>query len=199
MDVSPSGSGTVEVNNSIPSSYPLSVSAFSNGMSVQLKAITAHGYVFDGWAGDVADPHSATTIVIMDSAKAVFAKFSQIIPTLGIRVNGRGSTTPLVGDHSYVEGTKVSIAAVPDTGWRFDGWAGDVADPNSATTIVIMDSAKTVAANFSQVIHTLGISINGRGSTTPLVGDHSYGEGTRVSIAGVPEYPAGGLMAGLVT
>jgi hypothetical protein len=42
-----------------------------------------------------------------------------------------------------------SIGATSD--WRFDGWTGDVADPDSASTTVTMDSDKMVTANFALV------------------------------------------------
>jgi uncharacterized repeat protein (TIGR02543 family) len=43
----------------------------------------------------------------------------------------------------------VSIKATPADGWRFEGWTGDVADPDSPNTSVTVDSDKTVTARFS--------------------------------------------------
>jgi hypothetical protein len=68
--------------------------------------------------------------------------------TLTMAVNGWGSTSPAVGSHSYPLGTVVTITAVPDRGWRFVNWTGDVADPNSPSTNVTMNTDKTVTANF---------------------------------------------------
>jgi hypothetical protein len=87
----------------------------------------------------------------MDSDKTVTANFSQISYTLSMEVDGNGSTTPAVGDHTYLDGTVVNITATPDSGWEFDSWSGDVADPDDATTTVTMDSDKTVTANFVEV------------------------------------------------
>ena len=53
--------------------------------------------------------------------------------------------------HEYTEGTSVSIIAIPDNGWQFDSWTGDVADPSSATTTLTMNSDHTITANFSQI------------------------------------------------
>jgi hypothetical protein len=69
-----------------------------------------------------------------------------------MQIQGSGSTTPPVGDRIYGEGTMVSITAIPDEGWQFDSWTGDVAYPDSATTVVAIESDKTVAANFSKVM-----------------------------------------------
>ena len=149
MDVEPGGGGTIEVEQTAPSSYPSTLS-FSDGASVRVEAVPAPGYRFDNWGGDLSGNTNPATIVI-DCNKEITASFSRIIHTLTIQVNGSGSITPGVGTHSYSEGTVVSITATPDAGWQFDNWIGDVADPGSATTTAIMDSDKTFTANFSQV------------------------------------------------
>ena len=151
MDVSPSGSGIVEVNETTPSSYP-SASTFSNGTSVQLRAVSAPDYVFGNWSGDLSGTTNPAATVI-DCNKKITANFLRIMhTTLTIEVNGSGSTSPVVGNHSYEEGTAVGIIANPDIGWQFDSWAGDVAGPDSPNTIVVMDSAKTITANFSKTM-----------------------------------------------
>jgi uncharacterized repeat protein (TIGR02543 family) len=149
VDVSPSGSGTVEVNETTPSSYP-STSTFSSGTSVQVRAVSAAGYRFDNWSGDLSGTTNPTAIVISCN-KTVTANFSQIMHTLTIQLSGSGSTTPERGIHSYSEGTIVNIIANADSGWQFDSWTGDVADPYSANTTVTIDSDKIATANFSQV------------------------------------------------
>jgi len=69
-------------------------------------------------------------------------------------VNGNGSITPPVGSHTYDAGSVVDISATADSGWRFDHWSGNVADPSSSSTTVTMDSDKTVTAYFVQVSGT---------------------------------------------
>ena len=68
--------------------------------------------------------------------------------TLTMVVMGSGQTIPPVGAHAQLEGSMVDIRAIPDEGWKFYGWIGDVADPNSAATWIIMDGDKTVTAKF---------------------------------------------------
>jgi hypothetical protein len=119
---------------------------------VGITATPDSGWQFVNWTGDVADPNSASTIVIIDSDRTATANFTQLlIRSLTTAVNGKGSTTPAVGDHSYAEGTEVGITATPDSGWQFVSWTGDVVDPNSPSTAAAMDSDKTVTANFIQV------------------------------------------------
>jgi hypothetical protein len=117
------------------------------GTVVDITATPAAGWEFDSWSGDVANPNSATTTVTMDSDKTVTANFIQVF-TLTMAKVGSGTTDPAVGDHTCLDGTVVNITATPDSGWEFDSWSGDVANPNSATTTVTMDAAQTVTANF---------------------------------------------------
>ena len=91
---------------------------------------------------------------MMDCSKKITASFSRTMNTLTMRVDGNGSTTPAAGNNSYEEGTVISITATPESGWRFNGWTGDVAEPDIAITTVTIDSNKAVTASFSRVIFT---------------------------------------------
>lgn len=122
------------------------------GTEVGIRATPDAGWQFDSWTGDAANTNSVSTTATMDSDKTATANFTQL-PThiLTMAVNGNGSTISAVGDHSYAEGTVIPISATPDSGWQFDSWTGDVVNPNSATTAIILNADKTVTANFSQV------------------------------------------------
>lgn len=149
MDVSPSGSGTIEVNQTAQTSYPADLT-FANGESVSLKAVPNPNYEFASWEGSLSGTDNPITVII-DCDKNIAATFSQGNHVLTIDVNGSGSTNPTSGSYSYPKGTEVTITASPDSGWHFDSWTGDVAEPESNTTVLTMDSSKTVTANFSQV------------------------------------------------
>ena len=107
--------------------------------------------------------------------------------TLSMATNGGGSTTPAVGHHLYPADTVVNISATPDAGWQFVNWSGEVADPDSASTTVAVNTNKTVTANFNQITYTLTMAVNGGGSTIPAVGTHPYPVGTVVNITATPD------------
>ena len=126
---------------------------------VALTAYAGAGYEFDHWSGDVADPNSASTTVTMDGDKTVTAHFT-LLPTtyeltMAVDPTEGGTTDPAVGVHAYPEDEVVDITAIPNAGYQFDNWTGDVADPNSASTTVTMDGDKTVTAHFSLLIAPL--------------------------------------------
>lgn len=79
--------------------------------------------------------------------------------TLDISSNSGGSvTTPGEGSFQFVDGSLVMIKAVPDKYWYFVGWTGTgvdarkVADPNAASTKVIVDADYTLQANFAKEV-----------------------------------------------
>ena len=64
-------------------------------------------------------------------------------PTAGGTVN---TNPPLAG--RFEEGQKVTLTALPATGWKFDSWSGDVSG-TSASTEITMDKNKSVTAKFA--------------------------------------------------
>ncbi|MDY6834862.1 MAG: SBBP repeat-containing protein [Chloroflexota bacterium] len=153
---------------------------------VNLTAEPADGWQFVSWTGNVADTASPNTTIILSSDQAVVANFVQVTRTLSMAVNGNGTVTPDVGEHDYNDNEVVSISANPAEGWLFDGWTGDVADPNSSSTTITMDDSYAVIANFSQSIHTLTIVIDGRGITNPGAGEYTYAHKEGVELSANP-------------
>ncbi|MCD4766401.1 MAG: hypothetical protein K8R34_07810, partial [Methanosarcinales archaeon] len=133
---------------------------YDEGTVVTLTATPDAGYRVYAWTGTDDDALTENNnTVTMNGPKTVTVEFELIPGTqyaLTMAVSGNGSTIPSVGDHNYAEGEVITISAVPDSGWQFDIWNGDVADPNLATTTVNMDTDKTVTATFTEsgVIYT---------------------------------------------
>ena len=76
VDVSPwGGGGDIEVNGTVPSSYPNSYT-FAQGASVDLRAVPAPGYEFDHWGGALSNSENPTTISVA-SATEVTAHFTK--------------------------------------------------------------------------------------------------------------------------
>jgi len=94
---------------------------------------------------DTANP----VTINMTCPKNITANFSPIMHNLEIKINGKGSTNPPTGNHSYAEGEIVTIVATPDDGWRFSHWTGEVNDKKAATTKVNVDASKSITANFT--------------------------------------------------
>ncbi len=132
-----SGQGTITPE---PGSY-----TYFEGDVVSISATPADGWRFVNWTGGVASSTSASTTVTMNTDKTVTANFSPRDSfALTILVEGSGTTNPAAGTHTYARDAVVAVTAIPATGFKFDGWVGDVASPGSAATTVTVSTDKTL-------------------------------------------------------
>jgi len=148
VSVDPGTAGTVAINDVAARGYPF-LQTFQQNATVKLEAEPAQGYRFAGWSGDISCSDNPTSFQLSSSVR-VTAVFLPVTHTITVAVSGSGSTTPEIGGHTYNEGSLVELTASADKGWKFDGWTGDVVDHASISTKVVMDSDKTVTANFAR-------------------------------------------------
>ena len=102
--------------------------------------------------------------------------------TIGTQVLGSGTVAAMPDQTSYDTGTLVQLTASPATGWHFVGWSGDASGSDDPLAIV-MDSDKTVTANFAIDTFTLTYAAGPNGSvsgTTPQTVSYG-GSGTPVT------------------
>lgn len=188
MNVSPVGTGTTAPAPGI--------SMHSPGAIVTISAIPYEGYFFVGWHGEVEDSTKQTTRVVMDKNKEVYAKFQrgqarQVNLTMVVFPPNSGLCVPSEGTHAYDENTLVDIVAIPNPGYIFKSWSGDVKNPNSQSTQILMNGNKTVIATFeivppNQVTLVVAVNPTATGYTDPAEGSHAYVVGKVVSLVAVP-------------
>lgn len=75
------------------------------------------------------------------------------LQTLTIMSSSGGSTDPAPGEHVYVQGTEVTITALPDDHYRFSHWSGDVSGSDNPITVT-MGADLSVTANFIRIIYS---------------------------------------------
>ena len=138
LNVTAVGSGSVSLNNT---------GAYSLGDVVQLTAVPSAGWSFSGWSGDLSGSVNPTIITI-DANKTVTATFAQNTYTVTVSVIGQGSVTRNASE-PYTYGQVVNLTAVPQSGWVFTGWSGDLSGSANPATLV-MTTNKTVTATFAQ-------------------------------------------------
>ena len=66
-----------------------------------------------------------------------------------------GAITPGTGVHYYELYASVTLTAVPQAGYHFVYWLGDVSDPTSNRTIVYLDAPKIVIAVFERTVYAV--------------------------------------------
>lgn len=68
-----------------------------------------------------------------------------VMHNLVIDIEGKGSTDPSEGTNSYQHGEEIAVKAIPDDGWSFKEWTGDVDSENKEITIVMNENKELTA------------------------------------------------------
>lgn len=80
--------------------------------------------------------------------------------TTQVSPGGAGSVAVSPAGPDYPEGSLANLTAYWNLGYVFSSWSGGVTSPTTSSTSIVMNSDKTVTANFSAVSPTLTGSIN---------------------------------------
>ena len=94
--------------------------------------------------------------------------------TIQVSSAAAGTTTPAPATWGEQIDTVTVVTATANPGYTFVNWTGNVADPTSATTAVIMDQPQTITANFSPCTCAGDVS----GSVTVTRGPYVFNLGT---------------------
>jgi len=166
---------------------------------VTLTAIADSGYVFIGWSGDLSGSNNPESI-LMDTSKNVTATFTELPKyTLNLDTVSSGGVILSPPGGMYYTGTMVYLNAVPDSGYEFIGWSGDLSGSASPDSI-LMDSDKNVVATFSELPqYTLTVDTTGTGTVTLSPPGGIYYQGSMVALSAIPGsgHEFGGWSGGL--
>jgi hypothetical protein len=83
---------------------------------------------------------------------------SNVTLTMQASPTNGGTTTPAPGDTAEPVNSVIPIMAAPMYGYQFGSWSANVAVPGNPSTTVVMDSSKTVVANFTYCGCALDVS-----------------------------------------
>jgi len=98
-----------------------------------------------------------------------------------------GATTPMAGVYHFELNSEITLTAIPEPGYQFVYWLGDVSDPGATSTVVYLDKPKIIIAVFEQAEY---------GVLAGEVGPSGGGGGSGL-VATVANYgPTGGMSAG---
>lgn len=103
-----------------------------------------------------------------------------------ISIEGGGSTDPVPNTYTYAEGEDISIEAIPDTGWEFAGWTGDVETEDQEIEITVTEDMEVVS-EFTRKEFELTVDIKGEGTTSIPEGIHTYEFEDEVELEATPE------------
>jgi len=124
-----------------------------------------------------------------DCQTAEVALLIQQSPTQG------GEVHPTAGVYRLRPYSQITLTAVPQRGYQFVYWLGDVGDPSSSTTIAYLDRPKIIIAVFEPVAfdHSIvGQSAAGGAQTSSSSGGGASGGSSVISSSGSVFYAGGG-------
>jgi hypothetical protein len=141
-------------------------------------------YVCTGWAGTGSAPTEGVgtntgPFTLVSDTVVIWQWTTQYL----FAVSAEGGGTVSGSDSGwYALGGSVTVTAVPATGWRFAGWAGDVLPEatNANPLQLAMDQSRSITARFELLTQRLEV-VSAHGPTVPAPGVYEYGYGTVVS------------------
>lgn len=165
-----SGTGNVTVDNgAITWNANHGTIGVAPSTSMILAATPDAGYVFNGWGGDCGGTGYCT--ITVDTGKNITASFErQWTITVNKTGSGNGTINPNSGSLTwnsnsgaglFVNGTSVTLTAVPDTGYVFTGWSGTACSGLEPCIVLVTDN-KNITAGFSPAT-TLNVTFSGTG------------------------------------
>jgi len=121
---------------------------YSCGAQATVIAIPNPCYKFVNWTeGGVevsTDPSYSFTV---EGDRSLVAHFAPEFYTITVEVKGQGTVELSPFKDAYCKGDIVQLTAIPDAGWRFERWEGDLSGLLSSKALVI-DGDKFVVAVF---------------------------------------------------
>ncbi|MBC8273347.1 MAG: hypothetical protein H8E40_00030 [Chloroflexi bacterium] len=188
VEAAPSEGGYVEPESGV----------YESGERLKLKAEPAEGWKFVRWGRDLSSSSDEAELV-MDDNKWVVAHFSPaeaVAEMCYLKVTEDPSEGGYVrhtagggeGEFRFESDEVVQFMAVPEEGYEFDYWSGDVSGENPSVRLV-MDGNKRVVAHFSRAVaeqYSLSASVDpsGAGSVSPESG--TYDSDTVVTLTATP-------------
>ncbi|MCC5907021.1 MAG: hypothetical protein JJU13_12475 [Balneolaceae bacterium] len=161
------------------------------GGTITITANANEHWVFDRWSGDHSGTENPASI-LMDRDKNVTALFGKRDYPLTITIEGEGAVEqeiiqPKTTD--YPHGTVVKLNAMPETGWAFIGWAGDIESTQNPYELTVSEET-TITAVFEVITYPLTIETIGEGQVHQEIVQAKtteYDYGTLVELTAVAE------------
>jgi hypothetical protein len=158
---------------------------YHEGAIVMLTAESIACFYFSYWSGDLSGSNNPEYIV-MDSDKTVTAHFLVNYYTIDITIDGNGYVEKIPDNPTHHCGSNVTLTAIPDPGWDFSYWSGDLSGSNNPEYI-IMNSDKTVTAHFTSGEYKININIEGNGVVIKNPNHNTFPYGEEVELTAISD------------
>jgi uncharacterized repeat protein (TIGR03803 family) len=160
LNVAYTGNGSITSSDGYINCGSSCSHTYRDGSVVNLTAAPGQGWGFASWSG-CDQTRANACLLTMNADRAVAATFKLLYP-LSVSKSGEGTVSSSDGhiycgnlcSYSYVDGTPVTLSALPSSGSTFTGWTG-CDNANGSYCSVTVAGAKNVAATFTATNVTL--------------------------------------------
>lgn len=147
---------------------------------------TGGGIEYGCIAIDDIDGDGMVELLVGSNDGYLYALEEPIIYTLTISSTPGGITEPVPGSYPHIEGKTIEVTAIPEAGYLFDHWEGDIAGSENPVTFIVTQDI-TIRAVFVEILRpTLTIGAIGQGTTDPPPGSWEYEDGAPVTVSALP-------------
>lgn len=155
---------------------------YSYNEKVTLTAVPGTGFEFSSWSGDLISTDNPAEVTVTKDMVITANFVGEGIYSLTIVPPVNGSVTVDPVRDLYAQDEQVTLTAVPNLGYVFDGWGGDAA--GLANPLVIsMTKNTTVSAAFTDApLYTLNVTPNGPGSVAVDPPGTQFTAGTNITL-----------------
>ena len=155
---------------------------YSHDDTVTLKATPNEGYEFLNWTEGGVEVSTEEEYSFNATAdRLLTANFALKSYTLETQVSGEGSIQRTPENALYTHGEIVELTAVPDDGWGFVSWSGDLESSENPAEIN-MDGDKSVTATFARNQYTVNLVAEPQeGGTVSGGGSYFFGDEATVT------------------
>ncbi len=129
VSVTPTGLGTVTRSPDL--------ATYAYGDVVTLTATGDPGSAFAGWSGDLSGASNPVDVTVTRDLAIDAAFVPMTTHTLTVSATGDGEVFLNPDLPTYTLGSTVELSAVPDAGWSFAGFDGDVTSSANPLTVTI--------------------------------------------------------------
>ncbi len=178
--IDPAESGEVEVDGTIPDSYPYTITV-TEGEELDLSAIAATDFAFDFWEltnGSFTNTTDGNVTFTVNADETIIAHFtnepSEITimanPDEGgvVNVDGTAVTTPWVSE--FENGTEVTLEAIAAEGYVFSHWESNsttlLPDDTNGNVSFTVGADDTIVAIFELATYPITVTSSDGGTIT---------------------------------
>jgi uncharacterized delta-60 repeat protein len=156
-------------------------SSYHYGDSVTVTATANSGFSFSSWGGSLSGSVNPITISVSGNM-TISASFVRNTYSITVNQSAGGTITLSPNNSFYYSGDSVTITAIPNNGYAFSFWGGNLSGSVNPKTFTISGNM-TVSATFAPIAYTITL-IQGMGGTisvSPSKPSYSLGDSVTVT------------------